>query len=217
MKSLLFLVFLCLAIAAGGAVFYAANVSKREAKVLGWANSLVWERLGMPHDIRVRAVAAVQDEDRPQLWQIDGQLEKSAGTPDESYRAIVERVCSSIERRCWRLAELEIAGKTVGLEIQRLTGEAELLSQEEAGTNGAAAEAPRAPIEAAGMAPSGEKARGAEQEAAATPAVQAPTRTADGPEAVDTPPLPDGLSSGLGDLRLYPVDPPLPPLPRRRP
>ncbi len=223
MKSLLFLVLLSLAVVAGLVLFYAGNVSKREAKVLGWANSLVWERLGMPHDVRFSSATLARDEERPAFWRIAGQLEKGAGVPAERYTAVVERICSSAERRCWRLAELEVAGTRLAVDGRRPAkgagppGEVSTGQQPPAsragGTNGQNPEAPSAAVQGAGDAA---------QKAEASPAVPAPPVTPAGGEALAEPPLPAdlssglpaGLSSGLSDLRPYPK---MPPLPRRRP
>ena len=215
MKSLLFLIFFSVSVAAGLALFYASNVSKRETRVLGWANSLVWERLGMPHDVKFSAVSVARDEERPELWTISGQLEKEGGRPIESYTAVIERICSSAERRCWRLAELEIAGTRMDVGAARAAADVgpprddaadqRPAAPPAAATNGGAPEGPSSAVKAAGEA----------HEAGATLAVQAPAGAAADEEGLSGSPL----SSGWGDLRPYPLEAqlPAPPLPRRRP
>ena len=217
-------------------IYQVGQRSKQDVRVIGWANSLIWEAVGTRSSPIFEAAELVEGE-AANTWTITGRLAHSTadeGLPTGDYLAEVERTCSAAdERACWRLTRLSVDGRlyvTAGIvslpqpdaEDQDVTdrGTPEPEASDQEASDGTPGETALAAVE-------GQASQN--QEAGSPGSDSAPPSTAGGIAAS----TPSGLASlsaldrvqqtldtgaAVDDRRLVDQDGrPVPPLPRRKP
>lgn len=95
-------------------VHYLHRESKRERVVASWGYKLIWDAMSATGEPQF-SVSEAKSGQRDNLWLVRGQIALDNGGsigPEQPFLAQVEQLCQSLsEQRCWRLNDLEIAGR----------------------------------------------------------------------------------------------------------
>ena len=112
------MIVLAVILAAAGMVYMQSRDAKREAQVVGWARSLVWQSLGLPVTPRFAEALAREDKGDPGRWIVSGDFEVEGGTGQPagslSFVAALRQVCGDARSRdCWSLQDLIVEERAV--------------------------------------------------------------------------------------------------------